>query len=96
MQNNFQQIDFSQLWPSEQRTLFERASLVPDEGVIVDIGTAQGGSPYIFHAAAGHRRVRIYSFDIAPSADAYEHLKGTSVSVIAKPSIEVHRCGQKR
>jgi hypothetical protein len=62
--------------------------MVPRRGVIVEIGTAQGGSSFIFHAAAGHRGVRIYSFDIAPSAEAYEHLKHTNVSIVAKPSTE--------
>ena len=88
MENSLPLITFSQLWPSEQATLFERASLVPENGIIVEIGTAQGGSSLIFHSAAGHRGVRIFSFDITPSAEAYEHLKDTNVSIIAKKSTD--------
>ena len=86
--NTERQSDISQLWMSEQEVLAERAALVPDNGIIVDIGTAQGGSASIFHRAVGHRGVRIYSFDISPSAEAYERLKGTNISIVAKSSIE--------
>ena len=82
------EVDFSQLWIEEQRLLAEIASLVPDNGTIVEIGTAQGGSAFIFHIAAGFRGVKIYSFDIAPSVEAYEHLKETSVTILAKSSKE--------
>lgn len=78
----------SQLWMTEQTTLAERAALVPDNGIIVEIGTAQGGSASIFHAATARRGVRIYSYDIAPSAEAYDRLARTNVAVIAKPSVE--------
>ena len=81
-------VDFAQLWVGEQRLLAENASLVPDNGTIVDIGTAQGGSAFIFSKAAGHKGVKIYSFDIAPSEEAYEHLKDTSVTIVAKSSKE--------
>lgn len=86
--NSELQIDFSQLWSSEQKVLTERAAVVPDNGIIVDIGTAQGGSASIFYTAAGHRGVRIYSFDISPSAEAYERLRGTNVTIVAKSSME--------
>jgi hypothetical protein len=62
--------------------------VVPDNGIIVDIGTAQGGSASIFHTAAGHRGVRIYSFDISPSAEAYERLRGANVTIVAKSSMK--------
>jgi predicted O-methyltransferase YrrM len=81
-------LDFAQLWAGEQRTLAERAARVPSDGVIVEIGTAQGGSASIFHEAAGRRGVQIVSFDIAPSPEAYERLKGTTVEVVAKPSVD--------
>jgi hypothetical protein len=86
--NSELQTDFSQLWSSEQKILTERAAVVPDNGIIVDIGTAQGGSASIFDTAVGHRGVRIYSFDISPSVEAYERLKGTNVAIVAKSSIE--------
>lgn len=89
MGNSSEQLThFSQLWDSEQKTLAERAAFVPDNGIIVEIGTAQGGSAAIFHAVTGRRGVRVYSFDLAPSAEAYERLSGTNVTIVAKPSME--------
>lgn len=79
---------FSQLWDTEQETLAERAALVPDNGIIVEIGTAQGGSATIFQAIAGTRGAKIHSYDIAPSAEAYERLKNTNVTIHAQPSVE--------
>ena len=81
-------VESAQLWPTEQKTLSERAARVPDNGVIVEIGTAQGGSASLFNAAGGKRGVAIYSFDIAPSTEAYERLRHTGVKIIAKPSVE--------
>ncbi len=81
-------IDFAQLWVEEQQLLAEIATLVPDNGTIVDIGTAQGGSAFIFHKATHRKGVKVYSFDIAPSPEAYEHLKNTNVTIVAKSSTE--------
>lgn len=81
-------LDFAQLWPTEQKTLIERAARVPNKGVVVEIGTAQGGSASLFHSTAGRRGVAIYSFDMAPSTEAYERLQQTGVTIIAKPSVE--------
>ena len=58
---------FSQLYCAEEQTLRERASRVPDNGLIVDVGTAQGGSATIFQSVAGVRGVKIYSYDVADS-----------------------------
>ena len=83
-----QHVDFAQLWIEEKQLLAENASLVPDNGTIVEIGTAQGGSAFIFSKATGHKGVKIHSFDIAPSEEAYEHLKNTNVTIVAKSSKE--------
>lgn len=88
MTENGLYVDFAQLWVEEQQLLAELAALVPDNGTIVEIGTAQGGSALIFNWAASQRGVRIYSFDRAPSPQAYTHLKNTSVTIIAKPSTQ--------
>lgn len=80
--------EYTQLWIEERQILAERAALVPDNGTIVEIGTAQGGSALFLHATAADRGVKIYSFDIAPSAEAYENLKHTSVAIVATPSME--------
>lgn len=81
-------VDFAQLWVEEQRLLAEIAALVPQNGTIVEIGTGEGGSALIFHTACGHKGVDIYSFDAAPSDEAYEHLKNTSVRIVPKSSKE--------
>ena len=90
------QVKFSQRWLSEQKTLFDHAVQVPDGGTIVEIGTAEGGSAFIFHAAVGHRGVKIISFDISPSTEAYKHLKNTSVKIFAKSSLEGARFWAER
>ncbi len=79
-------VDFAQLWGEEQQLLAELAALVPANGTIVEIGTAQGGSAFIFNRASSPRGVKIYSFDIAPSSEAYANLKNTNVSIIAESS----------
>lgn len=81
-------VDFAQLWTEEQQLLAEIAASVPENGTIVEIGTAQGGSSLILHRATSNKKVKIYSFDIAPSSEAYEHLKDTSVTIVAKSSTE--------
>src|SRR4030042_3204832 len=72
------------------------AALVPDQGIIVDIGTAQGGSSSLFHAAVVSRGVKIFSYDPNPSAEAWEHLKDTSVTIIPESSVMGARGWQKR
>ncbi|MEW6387408.1 MAG: class I SAM-dependent methyltransferase [Thermodesulfobacteriota bacterium] len=89
-------VSFSQLWPEEQEILKEMAALVPDQGIIVDIGTAQGGSAYLFHAATCSRDVKIFSYDPYPSAEAWEHLKDTTVTIIPQSSVMGARDWQKR
>src|SRR4030042_6586073 len=89
-------VSFSQLWAEEQEILGEMAALVPDQGIIVDIGTAQGGSAYLFHAAVVSRGVKIFSYDPNPSAEAWEHLKDTSVTIIPESSVMGARGWQKR
>lgn len=81
-------VEFAQLWEGEQHTLAKLAASVPDNGVITEIGTAQGGSAYIFYHTASSRGVNIYSYDITPSEEAFDHLKGTNVQVFAKSSLE--------
>jgi len=78
----------AQLWIGEQQTLYELSRQVPAEGTIVEIGTAQGGSARIFEEATRGRDIKIYSFDIEPSSEAYANLKDTSVMIVAKASVE--------
>lgn len=84
-------IDFSQLWEEEHTVLANLASLVPEGGVIVEIGTAQGGTSAIFYNATRQKNVNIYSVDIAPSRRAYKNLQGTGVQVIRSASSRLAR-----
>ena len=70
---------FSQLWVEERAYLSTAAADVRREGVIVEIGTAQGGSAAMMARAARERGATIHSFDIAPSREAYANLAGLPV-----------------
>jgi hypothetical protein len=78
----------SQLWVEEKELLFDFAKIVPPEGVIVEIGTAQGGSSEIFYNATKDKSIEIWSYDIAPSKEAYDKLQGTTVNIVPKSSEE--------
>ncbi len=78
--------DYSQLWIEEKDLLYEYGTMVPKGGEIVEIGTAQGGSAKIFNDATAGRNIKIHSYDIAPSAEAYENLKDTGVNIYAMAS----------
>ena len=79
---------FSQLWVEERAYLSTAAAAVRREGVIVEIGTAQGGSAAMMARAARERGATIHSFDIAPSREAYANLAGLPVRIHAMPSAE--------
>src|SRR5688572_10753280 len=79
---------FAQLWVEESAELFRLASAVRDGGVIVDVGTAQGGSARIFADAARLRQIAIHTCDPQPSAEAYEHLAGTGVLIVGERSVD--------
>jgi len=81
-------VDFAQLWSEEQQLLAEIAVSVPENGTIVEIGTGEGGSAFILHRATCRKGVKIYSFDMAPSPEAYEQVRNTSVTIVAKSSVE--------
>lgn len=84
-------IPFTQLWKGEQAVLRQLAAAVPPGGVIVEIGTAEGGTALLMHRAVAHRGVRIYTVDIAPSPKAREHLRDTDVTMIVQPSADCAR-----
>lgn len=79
---------FSQLWREEIQYLCEQASLLDESSVIVEIGTGQGGAAYLFATSVKEKNISIYSYDISPSDEACENLKGLNVNIIAKPSVE--------
>ena len=86
--NLLAEITFSQLWETEKSTLATLAANVPVGSVIVEIGTAQGGSSYIISNVTKKRDVRIFSFDIAPSQEAFKHLANTKVQLYTMASVE--------
>lgn len=79
-------IPFSQLWIEEEDYLFKQSSCLGDNSVIVEIGTAQGGSAYLFASTVKAKNISIYSYDISPSEEAFENLKNLNVNIIAKES----------
>ncbi len=78
---------FSQLWEEEEAYLLAAAVALPPEAIVVELGTAQGGSAALFAAGARARGCRIYSYDLAPSREATENLRGLGVQLVAEPSV---------
>lgn len=81
-----ERLPFSQLWVEEEAYLREAAAALPVDSVVVDLGTAQGGSAFLFAEGTRGRRCAIYSYDLAPSREARENLAGTGVHLVAEAS----------
>ena len=70
-----ERLPFSQLWVEEEAYLREAAAALPVDSVVVDLGTAQGGSAFLF--AEGTRGRRCASTrTISALARARENLAG--------------------
>lgn len=80
-------VPFAQLWKGEQQELAYLAAEVPDAGVIVEIGTAQGGTSVLMSRATKGRNISISTVDISPSPEAYKNLSDTGVEIVAEPSV---------
>lgn len=79
----------SQLWVEEKQYLREQSALLQDNAVVVEIGTAQGGSAHLIVNSTMSHNVSMYTYDIAPSKEAYENLRGLeNVCILAKASVE--------
>jgi len=83
-----ERIAFSQLWIEEEDFLRTLAQGLPEGSTYVEIGTAQGGSAYIFGQEAAQKRLEIHSFDVAPAEETRKNLKGLSVNLHAMASTE--------
>jgi hypothetical protein len=81
-------ITSTQLWREEPACLQKYVQRVPDGGVIVEIGTADGGTAAIIHETVKKRDIKIYTVDIAPSENAYHNLEHTDVEVVRSKSSE--------
>jgi hypothetical protein len=81
-------VNFAFIWKEEQEILAQLATLVPENGTIVEIGTAMGGTAMIFQRTVQNRGVKIYSIDTLDCLRARENLKDTDVILIHRPSKE--------
>lgn len=81
----------TQLWREEHEILSGLAAAVPDEGTVVEIGTAEGGTALLMRRAVEGRRVKISTVDVAPNLKAYGYLRGTGVTIVAQPSEDYAR-----
>jgi predicted O-methyltransferase YrrM len=82
------EVKFPQTSLCDRKFLYRCARMVPKNGMIVEIGTAQGGSAFLFSMATQERNVKIVSIDKLASQEARENLKGKNVFLITADSIE--------
>jgi len=74
------------VWEEEKDALGMFASRVPKNGIIVEVGTAFGGTAAIFYNAAKNKNIRIFTVDISPSRQAIRNLKNTDIRIIKASS----------
>ena len=79
----------SQFWREEHEVFTRLIEQVPDRGVTLEIGTADGASAALMHDALKSREISVYSVDKAPSSKAISLLKDTRVKVIKSDSGEL-------
>jgi Methyltransferase domain len=88
MKSTWQTADRPLVWREEEEILADRAAAVRRRGTIVEIGTALGGTAAIFRRATEGKDVRIFTVDVAPFREAYDRLRGTGVTIVARTSSE--------
>lgn len=81
-----EKVEYTLVWDEEQEKLCQYAELVPIDGTIVEIGTAQGGTAKLFYNVTHHKKVKIFTIDINPLKCAYSNLKNTDVTIVSKRS----------
>jgi len=81
-------ISFAFVWKEEQEILANLAAKVPQNGTIVEIGTAMGGTAAIFHQALRNKGIKIYTVDALDCQRAKDNLKNTDVAIINLTSHE--------
>jgi len=87
-------INFAFVWKEEQEVLARLAERVPENGTIVEIGTAMGGTSYIYHGTTAGKNVRIYTVDVLDCRRARENLKNTDVVLVRKSSSDFAKTWQ--
>lgn len=65
---------YALLCEEDKEVLYKYASKVPDNGIIVDIGTARGGSAFIM-ALASKPSVKVYTFDPIFHEEVVDNIK---------------------
>ncbi|MCK5541104.1 MAG: class I SAM-dependent methyltransferase [Desulfobacterales bacterium] len=84
-----EKVKFSQLWIEEEQYLREQSAQLQDNSIAVEIGTAQGGSAYILATSTNAQEMTIHTYDISPSKEAHNNLRGIDCIVFhAKSSVE--------
>ncbi len=86
--NPMKPVDFAFVWKEEQQVLARLAANVPENGTIVEIGTAMGGTALIFHQALRNKGIKIYTVDALDCVRAKDNLKDTDVSIMNLSSSE--------
>ena len=81
-------VNYAFVWKEEQEWLEKLADKVPENGALVEIGTARGGTAMIFHQALRNKNVKIYSVDSLDCARARSNLRNTDVYLVNLPSRE--------
>ena len=77
----------AQLWKEEPESLIKQVERLPENAMIVEIGTADGGTAGIMYESTKEKDVNIYTIDLNPSDIARSALKETSVKIICDDSI---------
>ncbi|MGA2298663.1 MAG: class I SAM-dependent methyltransferase [FCB group bacterium] len=90
---NFEEISF--LWKEEHDILKMEALKVPDNGCIVEIGTALGGSAGIICDTIQNKNISFYTVDKNPSETAKKNLEGKPVNLIHSDSVTYAKEWQK-
>lgn len=80
------QVAFAFVWREEQEILARLASEVPKSGLVVEIGTALGGTAYLMWEASRANDVRIQTVDLFSCRRAQEHLSATNVTIVNEAS----------
>lgn len=81
-------VNFAFVWKEEQEILSKLACQVPENGTIIEIGTAIGGTAMIFHQSVAKKGVKIYTVDALDCKRAKINLTDTDVEIITQPSHE--------
>ena len=84
---NMSYIKHAQLWKEEPESLIKKVEQLPENAVIVEVGTADGGTTRIIYESTKNKNTEIFSVDVNPSNIAKSLLKETTVKLICDDSV---------